>query len=161
MLQNEHAILEFIRLLVETMDRYFNIVVKYSRACVRFFENFEKVIKSGFFLLVQCELDKMFHLEKAHLVVEEMVMSGCVAETNKSVRYSVPTSPPPPRQITLKHQHFFLLHTTLGFENSRTSFHGHLCPVSLPLLPIIIHVYTTAWEITLSKKMRVAAVANG
>lgn len=35
------------------------------------------------FLGCQCELDIMFHLEKAHFMLEEMVMNGCVVETNK------------------------------------------------------------------------------
>ncbi|KAH7277425.1 hypothetical protein KP509_39G050200 [Ceratopteris richardii] len=55
--ENELAILEFIHCLVETMDRYFGNV---------------------------CELDIMFHLEKAHFILEEMVMNGCVVEINKS-----------------------------------------------------------------------------
>ncbi|KAK4483645.1 hypothetical protein RD792_010846 [Penstemon davidsonii] len=55
--ENELAILEFIHLLVETMDRHFGNV---------------------------CELDIMFHLEKAHFMLEEMVMNGCLVETSKS-----------------------------------------------------------------------------
>ncbi|KAG5605935.1 hypothetical protein H5410_027427 [Solanum commersonii] len=55
--QNELAILEFIHLLVETMDRHFGNV---------------------------CELDIMFHLEKAHFMLEEMVMNGCIVETSKA-----------------------------------------------------------------------------
>uniref|UniRef100_A0A1S3ZFN3 AP-4 complex subunit sigma-like n=1 Tax=Nicotiana tabacum TaxID=4097 RepID=A0A1S3ZFN3_TOBAC len=31
-----------------------------------------------------CELDIMFHLEKAHFMLEEMVMNGCVVETSKA-----------------------------------------------------------------------------
>ncbi|KAK4352896.1 hypothetical protein RND71_028414 [Anisodus tanguticus] len=56
-LDNELAILEFIHLLVETMDRHFGNV---------------------------CELDIMFHLEKAHFMLEEMVMNGCIVETSKA-----------------------------------------------------------------------------
>ena len=33
---------------------------------------------------VQCELDIMFHLEKAHFMLEEMVMNGAIVETNKT-----------------------------------------------------------------------------
>ncbi|KAK4372856.1 hypothetical protein RND71_008240 [Anisodus tanguticus] len=55
--RNEVAILEFIHLLVETMDRHFGNV---------------------------CELDIMFHLEKAHFMLEEMVMNGCIIETSKA-----------------------------------------------------------------------------
>jgi len=35
-------------------------------------------------LYLQCELDIMFHLEKAHFMLEEMVMNGCIVETSKS-----------------------------------------------------------------------------
>ncbi|KAE8714120.1 AP-4 complex subunit sigma-1 [Hibiscus syriacus] len=55
--ENELAILEFIHLMVETMDRHFGNV---------------------------CELDIMFHLEKAHFMMEEMVMNGCIVETSKA-----------------------------------------------------------------------------
>eukprot|EP00163_Fabomonas_tropica_P012498 TRINITY_DN23822_c0_g1_i1.p1 TRINITY_DN23822_c0_g1~~TRINITY_DN23822_c0_g1_i1.p1 ORF type:complete len:144 (-),score=38.25 TRINITY_DN23822_c0_g1_i1:133-564(-) len=55
--ENELSILEFIHLMVETMDRYFENV---------------------------CELDIMFNLEKAHFILDEMVMNGCIIETNKS-----------------------------------------------------------------------------
>eukprot|EP00162_Nutomonas_longa_P002439 comp13074_c0_seq1/m.17705 comp13074_c0_seq1/g.17705 ORF comp13074_c0_seq1/g.17705 comp13074_c0_seq1/m.17705 type:complete len:144 (-) comp13074_c0_seq1:53-484(-) len=55
--ENELAILEFIHLIVETMDRYFENV---------------------------CELDIMFNIEKAHFLLEEMVMNGCIVETNKT-----------------------------------------------------------------------------
>ncbi|KAI3915318.1 hypothetical protein MKX01_035577 [Papaver californicum] len=57
LLFNELAILEFIHLLVETMDRHFGNV---------------------------CELDIMFHLEKVHFMLEEMVMNGYIVETSKS-----------------------------------------------------------------------------
>jgi AP-4 complex subunit sigma-1 len=30
-----------------------------------------------------CELDIMFNLEKAHFILDEMVMNGCLIETNK------------------------------------------------------------------------------
>ena len=33
---------------------------------------------------VQCELDIMFNLEKAHFILDEMVMNGCIIETNKA-----------------------------------------------------------------------------
>ncbi|KAH1135806.1 hypothetical protein GLYMA_05G224800v4 [Glycine max] len=54
---NELAILEFIHLLVETMDRHFGNVN---------------------------ELDIMFHLEKVHFMLEEIVMNGCIVETSKA-----------------------------------------------------------------------------
>ena len=54
---NELGILEFIHALVETMDKYFESV---------------------------CELDIMFNLEKAHFILDEMVMNGAIVETNKA-----------------------------------------------------------------------------
>ncbi|KAE8895466.1 hypothetical protein PF005_g1261 [Phytophthora fragariae] len=54
--ENELGILEFIHALVETMDKYFESV---------------------------CELDIMFNLEKAHFILDEMVMNGYIVETNK------------------------------------------------------------------------------
>ncbi len=32
---------------------------------------------------VQCELDIMFNLERAHFILDEMVMNGRIVETNK------------------------------------------------------------------------------
>ncbi|KAL8276056.1 hypothetical protein Esti_000004 [Eimeria stiedai] len=54
---NELAILELIHCLVETLDKFFENV---------------------------CELDIMFHLEKAHFIIGEMIMDGCIVETNKT-----------------------------------------------------------------------------
>ena len=51
------AFLEFIHNLVETLDKYFENV---------------------------CELDIMFNIEKAHFILDEMVMSGYITETNKA-----------------------------------------------------------------------------
>lgn len=110
MLQNELAILEFIHLLVETMDRHFGNVVSPSVTgvcgvlcfmnfivclpylllkCLFFWSfHFLKVYSSKdvFIALfhLQCELDIMFHLEKAHFMLEEMVMNGCIVETSKA-----------------------------------------------------------------------------
>ena len=55
--ENELALLEFIHSLVETMDKYFDSV---------------------------CELDIMFHIEKAYYIVEEMVANGQIVENNKT-----------------------------------------------------------------------------
>eukprot|EP00771_Trimastix_marina_P000955 gnl/Trimastix_PCT/1993.p1 GENE.gnl/Trimastix_PCT/1993~~gnl/Trimastix_PCT/1993.p1 ORF type:complete len:144 (+),score=28.74 gnl/Trimastix_PCT/1993:51-482(+) len=54
---NELAILEFLHNLVETMDRYFDNV---------------------------CELDIMFNIERAHFLLDEMIMDGQIVETNKA-----------------------------------------------------------------------------
>mmetsp|Transcript_97128 Transcript_97128/g.259498 ORF Transcript_97128/g.259498 Transcript_97128/m.259498 type:complete len:146 (+) Transcript_97128:39-476(+) len=55
--ENELAYLEFIHNLVETLDKYFENV---------------------------CELDIMFNLEKAHFILDEMVMDGAIVDTNKA-----------------------------------------------------------------------------
>ncbi|XP_065062708.1 uncharacterized protein LOC135689416 [Rhopilema esculentum] len=55
--ENELGILEFMHNMVETMDKYFDSV---------------------------CELDIMFNLGKAHMLIDEMVTSGCIVETNKA-----------------------------------------------------------------------------
>merc|ERR1711916_323024 len=52
---NELAILEFIHLLVETLDKFFRNV---------------------------CELDIMFNLDRAHMLLEEMVMNGRIVESS-------------------------------------------------------------------------------
>eukprot|EP01071_Lankesteria_metandrocarpae_P015122 Lankesteria_metandrocarpae@DN9343_c0_g1_i1.p1 len=54
---NELAILEFIHSLVETLDKFFENV---------------------------CELDIMFNLEKAHFILDEMVINGCIVDSAKS-----------------------------------------------------------------------------
>ncbi|XP_028067663.1 AP-4 complex subunit sigma-like [Camellia sinensis] len=68
--ENELSILEFIHLLVETMDRHSGNMCN------------------------MCELDIMFHLEKAHFMLEEMVMNGCIVETSKANILSPPTPSP-------------------------------------------------------------------
>ena len=54
---NELAYLEFIHNLVETLDKYFENV---------------------------CELDIMFNLEKAHFIVQEFILNGCIVDCNKT-----------------------------------------------------------------------------
>ena len=54
---NELSYLEFIHNLVETLDKYFENV---------------------------CELDIMFNIEKAHFIVDEMIMAGYICDTNKN-----------------------------------------------------------------------------
>ena len=49
--------MEFIHNLVETLDKYFSNV---------------------------CELDIMFNIEKAHFIIDEMIMNGQIIETNKT-----------------------------------------------------------------------------
>ncbi|KAL3126723.1 putative clathrin assembly protein [Cryptosporidium parvum] len=54
---NELSYYELIHFIVETLDKYFENV---------------------------CELDIMFNLDKAHIIIEEIIMCGRIAETNKS-----------------------------------------------------------------------------
>ena len=54
---NELMVLEVMHHFVELLDRYFGNV---------------------------CELDIMFHVEKAHWLIDEMVMAGSVYETNRA-----------------------------------------------------------------------------
>lgn len=54
--KNELAMLEFIHCLVETLDKYFENV---------------------------CELDIMFNIDRAHFLLDEMLLGGNVVETNK------------------------------------------------------------------------------
>lgn len=55
--ENELAVVEFVRNLVETLDSYFESV---------------------------CELDIMFNLDKAHFILDEMVANGEIVECNKA-----------------------------------------------------------------------------
>jgi len=55
--ENELAIYEFIHNLVELFDNYFHKV---------------------------CELDIMFNLEKAHILIDEMIVNGCIAEASQT-----------------------------------------------------------------------------
>ena len=56
-IEYELGLLEFIHTLVETMDKWAGSI---------------------------CELDIMYQLEHLHFLVDEMVMNGCIVETNKS-----------------------------------------------------------------------------
>ena len=64
------AYLEFIHNLVETMDKYFENVCELDV----FFKNF---------LLISTKI--MFNLEKAHYIINEMIMCGYIIETNKAL----------------------------------------------------------------------------
>ena len=76
------------------MDRHFGNVVSLNSiiflnyilvSCMQFsFTEVDLVFPVSFCLNLQCELDIMFHLEKAHFMLEEMVMNGCVVETSKT-----------------------------------------------------------------------------
>jgi AP-4 complex subunit sigma-1 len=55
--ENELGLLEFIHTLVETMDKWAGSI---------------------------CELDIMYQLEQVHFLLDEMVMNGCIVETNRA-----------------------------------------------------------------------------
>uniref|UniRef100_A0A8P0TRF7 AP complex subunit sigma n=1 Tax=Canis lupus familiaris TaxID=9615 RepID=A0A8P0TRF7_CANLF len=55
--ENEMAIYEFIHNFVEVLDEYFNRV---------------------------SELDIMFNLDKVHIILDEMMLNGCIVETNRA-----------------------------------------------------------------------------
>jgi hypothetical protein len=73
------------------MDRHFGNVVSFHDPKLSFSQNGKSssitranaTPLSLFAFLFQCELDIMFHLEKVHLMLEEMVMIGCIVETSK------------------------------------------------------------------------------
>ena len=55
--ENELATLELIHSLVEALDKYFGNV---------------------------CELGLMYHIDKAHYILGEMIVNGCIVDTNKA-----------------------------------------------------------------------------
>lgn len=55
--ENEMAVYELIHNFVEVLDRYFSRV---------------------------SELDIMFNLDRVHIILDEMVLNGCIVETNKN-----------------------------------------------------------------------------
>ncbi|XP_051001799.1 AP-4 complex subunit sigma-1 [Acomys russatus] len=55
--ENEMAVYEFIQNFVEVLDEYFSRV---------------------------SELDIMFNLDKVHIILDEMVLNGCIVETNRT-----------------------------------------------------------------------------
>ena len=59
--ENELAVLEFIHNIVETFDKYFDKV---------------------------CELDIMFNLERVHMILDEMIINGCIVEGSKTLALS-------------------------------------------------------------------------
>ena len=64
--QNELSMLEFIHNLVETLDKYF------SNVCELDVSSFNQLMK----------MQIMFNIEKAHFIVDEMIMGGYIVETN-------------------------------------------------------------------------------
>jgi AP-4 complex subunit sigma-1 len=81
--ENELSILEFIHSLVETMDKYFESVCELDVRTARSSNLHTRIVCSYIwdcFLFAQI----MFHLEKAHYIVDEMVANGAIVENNKA-----------------------------------------------------------------------------
>ena len=62
--------MEFIHNMVETLDKYF--------------ENVCELDVSDLCFVWQWWMQIMFNIEKAHFIIDEMVMSGYIVETNKT-----------------------------------------------------------------------------
>lgn len=75
--ENELSILEFIHSLVETLDKYFESVCELD--VNEIYIIFSKSFCLNFFLS-----QIMFHIEKAHYIVDEMVANGSIIENNKA-----------------------------------------------------------------------------
>lgn len=93
-IQNELGVLEFIHALVETLDKYFENVV--CHVCIQLKASHSSVltilsanwmwVNSRCMLILNLlwfHLQIMFNLEKAHFILNEMIMNGCIVETNK------------------------------------------------------------------------------
>ena len=59
--------------MVETLDKYFENVCELDVSQTQ-------LIASNFFFCLQI----MFNIEKAHFIIDEMVMAGYIVETNKT-----------------------------------------------------------------------------
>ena len=81
MLQNELAILEFIHCLVETLDRYFSNVCELD--LMFNLEMVRSLTGCGSVTCLHRRLRFVMRLQQAHFIVDEMLMNGCIVETNK------------------------------------------------------------------------------
>jgi hypothetical protein len=76
-------LLEFAQLFMEALNQIIPDVVSSSvdGCCYRFFFLFSSNKRA---LLLQSELDLMFHLDKASLLLEEIIVNGQIVEHNVS-----------------------------------------------------------------------------
>lgn len=97
--QNELAVLEFIHNLVETLDKYFENVCELDVSSTPTKHRDDRRAAEGgsadcahllayvlhclLLLSVLCQI--MFNLERAHFILDEMMMNGKIVETNKKV----------------------------------------------------------------------------
>ncbi|XP_065451499.1 AP-4 complex subunit sigma-1 isoform X1 [Chrysemys picta bellii] len=91
--ENEMAVYELIHNFVEVLDRYFSRVEKWYVML-----NDQEVNDNSHYHLTktnthlsfffQSELDVsfpiMFNLDRVHIILDEMVLNGCIVETNKN-----------------------------------------------------------------------------
>lgn len=86
-LQNELAILEFIHCLVETLDRYFSNVCEldlmFNLEMVRAKAQPRFVFNLRFLSRITLNANPPMTVAQAHFIVDEMLMNGCIVDTNK------------------------------------------------------------------------------
>ncbi|XP_070956475.1 AP-4 complex subunit sigma-1 isoform X2 [Macaca nemestrina] len=75
--ENEMAIYEFIHNFVEVLDEYFSRV---SELDVSFFNT----VFHGTWQAHSSPYQIMFNLDKIHIILDEMVLNGCIVETNRA-----------------------------------------------------------------------------
>ncbi|XP_038193723.1 AP-4 complex subunit sigma-1 isoform X1 [Arvicola amphibius] len=75
--ENEMAIYEFIHNFVEVLDEYFSRV---SELDVSFFRTFPMLCGKAHSRCNQI----MFNLDKVHIILDEMLLNGCIVETNRA-----------------------------------------------------------------------------
>ena len=81
--QNELAILEFIHSLVETMDKYFESVCELDVSpAISWTASYILLIIKNNMVYFQI----MFHIEKAHYIVDEMVANGAIGAHRPTTR---------------------------------------------------------------------------
>ncbi|KAM3670754.1 AP-4 complex subunit sigma-1 isoform 1-T4 [Ammospiza maritima maritima] len=84
--ENEMAVYELIHNFVEVLDKYFSRVgcVMFNDYEMRSSEIRDQNITNGCLFSLQSELDIMFNLDRVHIILDEMVLNGCIVETNRN-----------------------------------------------------------------------------
>jgi len=77
--------------------------------------------ESSIYISLQCELDIMFNLEKAHFILDEMICNGHIIETNKVSRQIIVATQEIGVDITF-YLFFFLLHISPTSYGPRSSW---------------------------------------
>ena len=83
---NELGMLEFIHNMVETLDKYFENVCELdvSQHCYCHHGRLHSILDRFSLINTAFVVQIMFNIEKAHFIIDEMVMSGYIVETNKT-----------------------------------------------------------------------------